>query len=624
MENLSIKAEFNNNNKDDKKTPKISGVVYAGGKIDVGFEYPVIVDLNGLELTQETPLLTDHENKTSARIGVITAKIENNILTVEGQILSESNEAKDIIAQAKNSTWQASIGADIVEAAKVETGKMVVNGIEQEAPFIFVSKSILREVSIVAVGADKDTQLKIEAKKNLKIKTGVLNTMENEIKVEKIDVNAEVKAALDLERKRIADIKSIVNNECTELENEAISAGWTADVVASKMLEKIRSNRPVVNVITKTEIDNTKVIEAALSLRAGISEDKLVKALGEQVVEAGSKERNISLKDAMEMSLKASGKSFSRYNVNDMIQASFATSLPGILSNVANKRLANSFNTYEPVAFKIASVADIKDFKQSEIYNLSDVGNLTEVGADSTLADSELTETKGVNQLSTYGKVVNLTRKDIVNDDLGAFLRVFDVLGNRCAKTIDQLTFKKLLANGNYSDSKALFHADHKNLGVGVDTALSFESVKTAISNFMRQVGADGEPIGAMPRYLVVPSELYFLAKEICESQYVVAVSGKITGQLNPVANMLEVVSSPYLSNSAYTGYSASAWYLAADPTDVAGLEIGFLNGNRTPFIEQGTPDFNQLGISFRCYYDLGVGIADYRGLYKNTGVAAE
>lgn len=621
MENFKIKAELNNSNKDEKKTPKVSGIAYAGGKIDVGFELPLVVDLVGLELTQETPLLADHENKTSSRVGVITAKVENNTLTVDGKILSETDEAKDIVLQGKNSSWQMSIGADIVEATKVETGKMVINGQEQEAPFIYVSKSVLREVSIVAVGADINTKMTIEAKnQTLKIKTGVLKTMEND--ETKIDVNAEIKAALDLERKRIADIKAIVNGECADLENEAIEAGWDSDMVASKMLEKIRAARPTVNVSKKAELDNTKVIEAALSLRAGIDADKLVKAMGEQVVTEAEKDKNMSIKDAMELSLKASGKSFARYNVNDMIQASFATSLPGILSNVANKRLATSFGVYEPVAFKIASVADIKDFKQSEIYGLSDVGNLTEVGSDSTLADSELSETKGVNQLSTYGKVINLTRKDIINDDLGAFLRIFDVLGQRCSKTIDQLTFKKLLANPNYTDSKALFHADHKNLAVGVDTALSFESVKTAISAFVKQVGADGEPVGAMPRYLVVPSELYFLAKEICESQYVIGVTGKVTGQLNPVANMLQVVSSPYLSNSAYTGYSASAWYLVADPVEVGGLEIGFLNGNRTPVIEQGTPDFNQLGISFRCYYDLGIGLADYRGLYKNTGVA--
>ena len=651
MENnkFIIRAELNNDA--PVKTPKVNGLAYAGGLLDLGWELPVAVDLQGLTIPETIPLLANHENKTDSRVGVISAEVVNNQLLVSGEILSQTEEAKDIVAQGKKATWQMSIGAEVIEVQKIEAGTMTVNAHELEAPFFYVSKAILREVSVVAVGADINSKMTIEAKSqnlnnsNLGVKTNMTDEVKEEIKEEvkaeetvvdgevkevveeKEEVKAEeldVQKALEHERKRIADIKKIIDGEDSELENEAIQAGWTADLTASKMLNKIRANRPNVNIIVNKEssMDNKKVIEAALSIRAGIDENKLVKEFGEQVVEAGYKDRNMSIKDCMVECLKAEGKTVSRSFGNDTIRAAFATSLPGILSNVANKRLSEAFYNAEPVATKIASEADIVDFKQSDIYSISDVGNLTEVGADSTLASSNLTEGKGTNQLSTYGKVIYLTRKDIINDDLGAFLKIISLMGTRCAKTIDQLFFKKLLANDNFTDGKPVFSAEHKNLAQGTATALSIDSVKLAIANFLKQVGLDGEPVSAMPKYLVLPPELLFLGREICNSQYVVTGNSKVTAQLNSVAGIMEAVSSPYLSNSAYTGNSASAWYMFADPAEVGGMEIGYLKGQKTPVIEQGEPEFSTLGLAFRCYYDLGIGVADYRGMYKATGVA--
>ena len=111
------------------------------------------------------------------------------------------------------------------------------------------------------------------------------------------------------------------------------------------------------------------------------------------------------------------------------------------------------------------------------------------------------------------------------------------------------------------------------------------------------------------------------LAREICESQYVVTGNTKITAQLNAVAGIMEPVVSPYLSNASITGASSKAWYMFSN--NVPALEIGFLNGNRTPTVEQADCDFEYLGLRYRCFYDLGVGVADYRGVLKATGEAA-
>jgi len=628
----------------DKKKPAIvKGLAYNGGILELGLPYSVCVDLYGMEIPESIPLLTDHRNEIGSKIGEIKAKVVDNALYIEGKITSDSYLANNIVSQSKNGgKWSLSIGALLTEFYILDEGK-VINGQDIPAGVCHATKSLLREVSVVAVGADKDATLEIEAKAK---QTNTLSGGENmgdeikkteeEIKKDVEEIQAEEKdekefvdvpAVLRIERDRIKAIKEIVEDD-TELEETAITAGWSADKTAREMLKRIKASRPNINVNTnKTEASQTKTIEAALMLRAGINEDEVIKAVGEQAIEAGYKARSISIKDAARACIKASGQSVGLGFGNSEIKAAFNSALPGILSNVANKRLQQAFAAYNPVATKLAQTVDINDFKQSDILSIADFSNLSEVvntGANAgKLTADKLVEGKGTNQLKTYGKIISLTRQDIINDDLGAFLRITDILGNRCARTIDQLFFAKLLANGAWTDGNKLFSTAHKNLLDITTNALSVNSVKTAIADFLKQVGLDGEPVGVMPKYLVVPPELYFLGKEIADSTYMIGGNTK-SAALNPVAGLLEVVQSPYLSNATYTGASATDWYLFGSPDELPAMEIGFLKGQTAPTIEGSDCEFDTLGYSWRVYYDIGVGVADYRGALKVGTIPAE
>ena len=57
------------------KYPKVSGVAYGGGKMTLwGWSKPVVVDLAGMTVPEEVPLLADHENHTLGRVGVVRAR----------------------------------------------------------------------------------------------------------------------------------------------------------------------------------------------------------------------------------------------------------------------------------------------------------------------------------------------------------------------------------------------------------------------------------------------------------------------------------------------------------------------------------------------------------------------
>lgn len=163
------------------KRPTVSGMAYSGGKMRLaGWKFPVVVDLAGMAIPDQVPLLADHRNSTMSRVGMITAQVVDNQLTISGEIVAEGDLASGIVAQGKaGADWQLSIGADVQEAELVK-GKRTVNGTDLEGPFYHVTKSTLREVSVVAVGADRTTKMTVRAEFNLK---GEIETMnENEKK----------------------------------------------------------------------------------------------------------------------------------------------------------------------------------------------------------------------------------------------------------------------------------------------------------------------------------------------------------------------------------------------------------------------------------------------------------
>ena len=632
----------------ETKRPRVSGCAYSGKAMRVGWwEYPVIVAVDGIEFAEQIPLLMNHDNSTDARIGIINASVEENQLMISGEIFSETEEARNVVEQMKaGADWQMSIGADVKEWKRVEADqKETVNGIECSGPLIVVLKSTLREVSVVAVGADASTNMKIEAKLNLTSNRGE-NPMPDENKpaeaigtnnpaptpveasITQTDVTAAALSAVKAERERVAQIKEICAGEFPEIEAKAIADGIGIDEVRTQVLAAFRKKEPQAapNIAIHSNATDAKTIEAALALRAGVGEAIMLKAYGEQVVEAAAKNCDISLKETMIECLKIEGKDPGRTFGNDTIEAAFSSvSLPGILNNVANKKLLQAFTAQPIIATRLCSTGDLNDFKESERYRLTDVGDLKQVAQDGEIQDGGLTEEKAVNKLETYAKKFCLTRQMIINDDLGAFMRIPTAMGNRAARLIDQLFFKRLLANPTQADGNALFHSAHGNLLTGADSAFGVDSLQEAIGKFLDQVDADGQPISVEPRFLLVPTALKFKALELTKgTQFVIAGdTNTVRPALNAIADEnLQVVSSPYLANSAYSGYSTTAWYLFGDPSQVDTFEIGYLNGKRTPTIERGETDFNTLGMWFRVYFDLGIREQGHRGIVKANGAA--
>ena len=629
----------------DGSLPKVAGIAYSGGGMRLpGWRHPVVVDLSGMEIPQTVPLLTNHENRTDARVGMVSASVKGGALEITGDIVSDGEAASGIVAQCRaGADWQLSIGADVRESELVKADREV-NGQMISAPFYHVSKSVLREVSVVAVGADQSTRMRVSASFDIThpehVKGEEMEEKKNTLEASagaalgQADIDAAAKAAADnavmAERNRVSAIAEICRGEFPEIEREAVKGGWDEAKTTARVLEAVRSARPAgPSAIVHGETTATETrasIEAALCLRCGISPDTLEKAYGGKAVEAGMKGMDMPLKEVIHACLDLEGVSHGRSVDNDAIRAAFSTvSLPGILSNVANKKLLDSYRAQPVIAQKLCTSGDLADFKESERFRLTDVGDLLPIAPDGEIKEGGISEESAKNQIDTYGKKFCLTRKMIINDDLGGFMRVPAAMGNRAARLIDQLFFARLLKNPVQADGKALFSAAHRNLLAGASSALSADSLKKAVQLFLDQVDSDGQPISVEPRILLVPTALKHQAIELTRGATLImaGATDKVVPALNVLADEnLQVVSSPYLANTTYDGASAAAWYLFGTPGQVDTFEIGYLAGRRTPTVERGETDFNTLGLWFRVYFDVGVREQDHRGMVKANGQA--
>lgn len=435
-----------------------------------------------------------------------------------------------------------------------------------------------------------------------------------------------VEAARAEEVKRIEAVKAATVNY-PEIREKAIASGWTEEKTKEVIsaVESVTKDMPKAsgNIIVRKGPEITaSAIEAALCLKAGIHEDTIEASCGKEALDtADGHLRGISLKEVMVEAARIGGKNVGVGFTNDTITAAFSTTaLPGILSNVANKKSLQAFNAQESIAEQLCSAGDLNDFKLSERYRLTDIGDLEPIAPGGEIKSGTLGEDKATNQLQTFGKLFVLTREMIYNDDLGEFLKIPTAMGMRAKRKIDQIFFSRLLSNPAQGDGQNLFSASHKNYKTGTTTALSVDSLEKAIALFMDQTDSDDQPIAVSPKFLLVPTNLYPLAQRLTMSTVLIGGSD-VAPAANVIANYnLKPVASPYLANAKYSGNSDTGWYLFANPNQVDTFEIGYFQGRRTPTVEHGDTDYNTLGMYFRVYFDFGVREQDHRGMVFMKG----
>lgn len=633
----------------EKKRPKISGVAYNGGMLDVGYYRPVIIALDGLEIPETIPLLADHENTVNSKIGEVTARIENGKVVFEGVITAESFTAQNIIQQHKNgSKWQVSIGAKAIVMNCEEEG--TVNGITFGSETYVARKSILREISIIPVGADKDTSTSIEARANqkglaipiIKATGGVENNkngeeqMDDELKNkdnkgivtagggagvatgeqgkqehaqgaqgEQKPVNAEeIKAkAVEQERQRVNAIGEICGDDAPEIKAKAIKEGWDAAKTSQEVLNAIRAKRPQISIIDNGNVAQTDAIEAALCLNIGVDEKYLD---NKKALEIAAKQYNgLGIRDAVRIIANMNGGKFTT-TTKDCIRASFGSTLTNLLGNIANKQLIQAFDSYQAFAPQICRVGSAQNYLEHKTLGIieGDENGLAEVPASGEntgqLTQTTLSEKGGSTTAKIYGNYIRLSEYDITNDSLDAFSQIASLLGVRSAMSLDSRTLAVMTnkANGFWDtiNGSNIWEAVSEGANdFGFDNLETAWQAFTAMSNYK-------------PRFLVVPSAYELDANKLIGSQEVRStIDGVTYPTKNFFYNKLTVIPSKLLT---------AGWFLVANPAECPAFDLRFVGGERKPRVETGTESFTNLSITWRVTYRFGVGWIMPEGAY--------
>ncbi len=657
---------------------------YTGGKLLLAnFAFPVVVDLSGLRVPAKSrPILRDHSQQ---QIVGHTESIEINGSTIRltGVLSAANGHAREVADSADNGfPWQASIGAVAGRVVFVASGETVeVNGRKFTGPLYVARQAVLREVSFVALGADdqtsarlaatdaEDTQIEVmlmefeqwlqamgfEADELSEEQTTGLQSLyaasqstgepagsdESDTEAEaahtvsatETAVATEIDPIADLRRKRATELRRInrIAEVCAgghpDIEAQAIEDGWDDTRTELAVLRAERPRAPAVG--SSTPGLTTRTLEAAACLSAGIAEDSLQREYGERTLEAAYSLRHIGLRELVAECARIEGHHVPRVfgDGKETIRAGFSTiSLPGILETVMNRTMLAAYQEAAIAAFDLCAVGSVSDFKEVSRYRLLGTGGFEKVAPDGELKHGRLSEQKFSNKADTYGQILMLTRQDIINDDLDAFLDITRQMGRSGAESIDDLFFTLLLSNPG-----GFFGAGNANYLSGAETAFGPDALTQAKTLFRKQKAGPGsrkkdqKPINVRPEILVVPVELETEAELLMGSaQLMIDASGSPTKIPvdNPHRNKYRVVSVPHLSDTYYPGASEKAWYLFANPRVLPAFELVFLNGRRTPVIERVEAPPNMLGMGFRGYLDVGLREQDPRGAAKVKGEA--
>lgn len=291
---------------------------------------------------------------------------------------------------------------------------------------------------------------------------------------------------------------------------------------------------------------------------------------------------------------------------NEVIARSLhsTSDFPIILGDVLHKSLAAAYTPAAAALKSVARATTARDFKAKHHIRLSEGAALTKVNESGEFKRGSFVEGKESYKLATYGRIFGITRQALVNDDLGAFTDIPAQLA-RTASALEARTLADVVvANAALSDGTALFHASHGNLLTAA--SLGVPALSDARKAMRAQVGLAGELISATPRYLVVGPAL-----ETAAEQLLASIAAAKVSDVNPFSSKLELVVEARLPGLA--------WYLAASPSEVDGLEYCYLEGEEGPQIESRA-GFDVDGLEVKVRLDFAAAFVDHRGWVKNPG----
>lgn len=287
---------------------------------------------------------------------------------------------------------------------------------------------------------------------------------------------------------------------------------------------------------------------------------------------------------------------------------------PLIMADVTNKSLQRGYDETPRTFTAWAQESTAADFKTKYNLRLGEAGDLNLVNESGEFENTTISETQESYAVNDYGRMISLTRKTIINDDLGAFTRVPQLLGVAGARRESDIVYDLLLTGGvgatMTETGNPLFHVDHNNV-VAAGAAPSVASLSATRLLMNTQTGLDGTLIDIMEGFLLAPMSLKTEVEQLLGDRFI-----PVSQATSTPSSMLSLV--PVFERRLDASTTPDAWYLiAARMHDT--VEYSYLEGERgvQTFTREG---WRVDGIEVKARMTFGAGLLDYRTFVQNPG----
>ncbi|MBB1093865.1 Mu-like prophage major head subunit gpT family protein, partial [Rhodopseudomonas palustris] len=204
-----------------------------------------------------------------------------------------------------------------------------------------------------------------------------------------------------------------------------------------------------------------------------------------------------------------------------------------------------------------------------------------------------------------YGTGIAIGRRALINDDLSALSDFSAMIATRAAVDENKLAYAALIANGNLSDGKPLFGADHLNKAAA-GSVLDGDNVAAAVAALRGQKSLDGLVLNLQPAFLVVGPQ-----QEVAGRKLLAAVMATKASDVNVWSGFAELIVDAEITDKR--------WYVFAAPGSAPVLVYGYVAGSEGPQVRTER-DFDTQAVKVAAGLDFAAGVIDFRGAYLNAG----
>jgi HK97 family phage prohead protease len=560
------------------------------------------------------PLLEGHDSRTT-NVGIVTSlRLDGGRLRGE-LVLGESQRARELAAD---------IGAGIVTGLSVG---YVIDAQERDekAKRITARRWTPFEVSITPIPAD----LSVGINRSHAMDEPTTTTTPAEPTTTRTEPSPEA-----TERQRAGDIVQLVERAhlpatfAHTLVTEGVTLERAREMVLNVLADRDAQVRTEQHIAVIPGGGERHDARSPITPGSDFAEDFRAAAIDALLIRSGiavakphaaARDVSASVYDLARLCLSRAGKPGSRMFGGEMSRpdllkrAATTSDYPLILSGALHAAIRNGYET-EPASHRAwVRPVPVQDFRDQERPILGSAPALEAVPEHAEYKNGYFTEDSAKYAVAKYGKIVSLSWEILVNDNLGAFLRVQPALG-QAARRLEADTIYALFAlNGatgpTMQDTKALWHADHGNL-VSVGAALSASQLGAGRALLRKQTALGGGYMSLVPRFLIVPPTQESAAELLLANAARPATgTDKTTGAW--IAS-LELVVEPRLLDT--TPFPV---YLAADSAQVDTCELGLLEENMAGPTFEEERGFRIDDMSWRIRHVFGAKFLDWRGIVK-------